>query len=334
MTHYEVCNKIIDIFSVYIPDYIEPAKIGQVAENVIHGVPGEINKNAKVIAQCELALFTTDETIIPGDITLGYAIENDLLDFTNFTSKLIPQHTDGTNFNREVFIFNAVSDALAMAMLKRCTDKSGNTIDVTAKAKKDYRFGIVRETSELAARMQASHPGCKFTGLEEYLGEIFPGSVWIHDKAFGHGHRIRPDYRCESLKLIVELDGTPHYKDPGVMERDLKNQSIYEDWGYKVVRIPYFVQLTREVVLELFGVDTCIDLCDPETPSMGAEWENTPAYCCTAGVARMATEFDRFPQQFAVNLMHLISEDKNNRTGASILQWFMCPGNRYIGAVI
>ena len=312
---YDVCFKIAEIFKVYVPDWKEPCKNAQAAENVIRSCQEEIEGKARELLEIEEVEGDTS-------ITLARAIEEGLLDFSGFECRLIPQHTDGTRFNRDTFIFNALAEALSAAMVNALRKSPENT---------EYRFGIARETSELAAKAREAHQEYRFTGLDEYLSVIFPGEKWIHDKAFGHGLRIRPDYRCERLKLIVEFDGTPHYTDPKVMERDRKNQDTYEDWGYRVVRIPYFVQLTREVIQELFGVDVGCDLVDPEIPSMGKEWENTPAYCCTAGVARMASDFDRFPQQFGVNLEHLVKQGDNNVTGASILKWFMVPENRYVG---
>lgn len=51
--------------------------------------------------------------------------------------------------------------------------------------------------------------------------------------------------RSESLKLIVEIDGLPHYQNPIVILKDKEKTKLYEEFGYKVVRIPYFIQLTN-----------------------------------------------------------------------------------------
>lgn len=40
----------------------------------------------------------------------------------------------------------------------------------------------------------------------------------------GVKYRIRSDYRSDSLRLIVEFDGLPHYKDPAVIIKDDKTQ--------------------------------------------------------------------------------------------------------------
>ena len=83
-------------------------------------------------------------------------------------------------------------------------------------------WGFLRETAEKAevAGLDADTGLCR-TGLEEYLKEIFPNTTdWIHDKIIkgmivdGKQSRIRPDYRSESLKLIIEFDGLQHYQNP------------------------------------------------------------------------------------------------------------------------
>ena len=56
------------------------------------------------------------------------------------------------------------------------------------------------------------------------------------------------------IKKIVEYDGLQHYTNPINILKDCKNQEIYEKFGYRVIRIPYFIQLTNEVVKEIFNV--------------------------------------------------------------------------------
>ena len=143
------------------------------------------------------------------------------------------------------------------------------------------------------------------TGLDEYLSVIFPNTHdWIHDKAFGihkdgKKYNIRPDYRSDSLKMIVEFDGLPHYTNPQNIIKDKKNTSIYELNGYKVVRIPYFIQLTNKAVEELFGVKVKEPLFNINYPSLGGiGLKHNPSYLCPGGLKRMATEFKRFPDQY------------------------------------
>ena len=107
------------------------------------------------------------------------------------------------------------------------------------------QWGFLRETKEKAVKAGIDKDtGVCRTGLDEYLEVIFSGSEWIHDTPFGildvKNYRIRPDYRWERLKFIVEFDGVQHYQKPDVIRKDGENQKIYESFGYHVVRIPFF----------------------------------------------------------------------------------------------
>jgi len=187
------------------------------------------------------------------------------------------------------------------------------------------QWGFLRETKEAAekAGIDKDTAICR-TGLEEYLSVIFPATHdWIHDKGGieldGKKLGTRPDYRSESLKMIIELDGLPHYTNPDVILKDIQNTKNYEKAGYKVVRIPYFIQLSKDAVKELFDVDLDQELFDESIPSLGLKGRNTPAYLCHEGVKRMAKEFLRFPHQYEVNLKALKEANNSFLSGLDLL---------------
>ena len=100
------------------------------------------------------------------------------------------------------------------------------------------KWGFLRETSEKAQKAGIdSDTGLHRTGLEEYLKVIFPEiskEEWIHDKGVpGSKSQTRPDYRCESLKLIVEFDGLQHYQKPDVICADEIKTICTRQWVTK-----------------------------------------------------------------------------------------------------
>lgn len=185
------------------------------------------------------------------------------------------------------------------------------------------KWGFVRETRDMASGTD-KETGLNRTGLEDYIKFIFPEipeDHWVHDKSIPNsGRRIRPDYRCEDLKLLIEFDGLQHYQQPDKIRKDRETQTLYESLGYKVIRIPYFIQLTNEVVKTMFGREVGEPLFDPVVPSMAISGRNTPAFCCPAGLQRMAEEFRLYPQQYRVNLEFLESQDDDFMTAASLLK--------------
>ena len=91
-----------------------------------------------------------------------------------------------------------------------------------------------------------------YNGLNKCLEKLFQNNEFIHDKFLkinGNyvlnkiGNKIRPDYLCKELKLIVEFDGYHHYLDPYVIYKDNINTELLKDLGYNVIRIPFYIQL-------------------------------------------------------------------------------------------
>ena len=134
-----------------------------------------------------------------------------------------------------------------------------------------------------------------FTPLSEYLEVIFPKvSDWEQNKRFKFEERRyhEVDYISECLKLVIESDGIiGHYTNPEKILRDSEKAKIFSSIGYKFVNIPYFIQLTNEVVETMFEVHVEERLFDPKLPSFVKG--NTPGYLCPLGIKRMAQEFKK-----------------------------------------
>ncbi len=192
-------------------------------------------------------------------------------------------------------------------------------------------FGFLRETTELAIKSGIDKDFNIYrTRLDVYLDVIFPEiSDWVHNKTVpnlldssGRVRKFRPDYRSESLKLVVEFDGLPHYQDPDVIRKDNDSYQLYESNGYKLVRIPYFIQLTNAAVEHLFDRICGTALFDSNTPSLGIHSKCTPAYLCVDGIKRMAIDFKSFPDQYAVNMQYLKEVDTDHKSGWEYLEYF------------
>ncbi len=188
------------------------------------------------------------------------------------------------------------------------------------------KWGFLRETTELAKKAGIDKDtGLHRTGLDEYLKVIFPNiNDWIHDKTLGTvngiNYKSRPDYRSETLKMIIEFDGLQHYTKPDIIEKDIRLTKIYEDLGYRVVRIPYFIQLSNNAIKKFFGIDVKEFLFDESIPSLGYKGQNTPAYLCPAGLVRMVKDFQNFPEQYKTNFEFLKKQNEPFKTGVEFLE--------------
>jgi hypothetical protein len=131
--------------------------------------------------------------------------------------------------------------------------------------------------------------------LGDFLRARFDPAV-VADKCIpGATHRFRPDYRSDRHRTIVEFDGDSHYCSARRVLADMRRDKLLCEAGYVVIRIPYFVQLTQEVIEDLFGAaieDTSDFRCFPH-----GFISNTvvfPADFCELGLARFEADLMRF----------------------------------------
>ncbi len=188
-----------------------------------------------------------------------------------------------------------------------------------------HEWGFLRETQEMADREGRDPSGGCRTGLDTYLKAIFPDvNDWVHNRVIkgvvGMAKGKRPDYRSEMLKLIIEFDGVQHYTDPQKIWDDEEKTAAFMELGYRVVRIPYFIQLTNEAVMELFNICVEEPLFPAGTASFTSLGKYLPAYLCPAGLKRMAADFAAFPKQYEINLHALKELGPDHITGASLLE--------------
>lgn len=203
------------------------------------------------------------------------------------------------------------------------------------------KWGYLREHSTIALA-EGNDPITHLprTGLDQYLKVIFPKTNdWKYNEKIPKaevpteiGYRkFTPDYRSKSLKIIVEFDGIPHYKYYNEdNEETNEKQQYYFSLGYKVVRIPYFIQLTTKVVSQLFNLEIKDELCDASLTSLTPFLKNTPPYLSGHGIIRMASEYHKFPEQFALNIQYLKKLNDEKHTGAKLLEMIYNNIEKYI----
>jgi hypothetical protein len=73
----------------------------------------------------------------------------------------------------------------------------------------------------------------------------------IVNKKFFNTKR-RPDYRIDKYKLIFEYDGPDHYRNPFKIYSDKRKFNEYKNRGYRVVRWPYYMQLSKDAAKYIF----------------------------------------------------------------------------------
>ena len=87
--------------------------------------------------------------------------------------------------------------------------------------------------------------------LGNFLSQLFKGEEIIHNKKIKELN-FRPDYYLPCRKLIVEFDGFRHFTDNVIATQDVYKDFITLDNKFNLIRIPYFVQLSKRNIEFLF----------------------------------------------------------------------------------
>lgn len=129
--------------------------------------------------------------------------------------------------------------------------------------------------------------------LEKVLRQIFPNTTFIRDRQVPKsGLRTRPDFRNDGLNLIVEFDGDQHYRNVSKIKREKKKTDTYTAMGYKVVRIPYFIQISTDTIKHLFDIDLDYEQTYPH--GYISDKVILPADYCEIGIQKFLADLNRF----------------------------------------
>jgi len=127
------------------------------------------------------------------------------------------------------------------------------------------------------------------SNLGGYLNRIY-GREWIHDKRFIT--LKRPDYRNDDLKLIVEFDGPKHFTSSERIVQDLERDKFYLENGYNTIRIPMYIQMSKDVVKNLFGIEMEIEQEYPHGFISDASTMVYPSDFCELGIEKFKYDLD------------------------------------------
>lgn len=117
----------------------------------------------------------------------------------------------------------------------------------------------------------------------------------VHNRQFDW-YKFRPDFVSHKHKLIVEYDGNSHYMKAKTILDDQKKTEIIIAAGFKIIRIPYFVQLDKQVMKNLFSNYMIEEPYDYVDYPHGFIDKNVflPADFCSLGIRRFYCDLKRF----------------------------------------
>lgn len=169
----------------------------------------------------------------------------------------------------------------------------------------------LRERTYKEAVSQPNHMNC-------ILAKLFPNEEILDDCCLPMekekrpkivGKNFRPDFILPQRKLVIEIDGDScnkkgHYSNARVAIKDIQKTKACESVGYKVVRIPFYVQLDLEMVKFYFGIDYEQELY-PACHCHGFEHPLAalPSDFCDLGIERFEKEMAVLPQDVRATII-------------------------------
>jgi hypothetical protein len=94
--------------------------------------------------------------------------------------------------------------------------------------------------------------------------------------------------------VVVEYDGDHHFRNSLQIKRDFEKDEPVKGLGFKVIRIPYWVQLTVQTLNHYFGISAEIVQGFPHGFITTVIF---PASFCELGVERLHNELESLPKK-------------------------------------
>ena len=149
---------------------------------------------------------------------------------------------------------------------------------------------------------------------------FWPNGEWGSQKRFAYDPKNKRKYYMvdcysDKMKIIWEYEGPDHYENVWKLKRDEERAEYFENLGYKFLRWPYWLQLTKDVAKHYFGnnyseekylkaIKEVYKVNKAEyvlSPGLHSS-RNTPANYVANGVRRFMKELDELPRSAKAQL--------------------------------
>lgn len=187
------------------------------------------------------------------------------------------------------------------------------------------------------------------SSLSEYLEYIFPDTEIIYDSIIPkeiqeercrlHNlniefKRYRPDARIESESIIVEFYGINHFQSPSRILHDWVKESYLEDLGYKVITIPFYVQLTKDMIKFYFNKDVqegskVKSGFYSTTKDKTKLNPNCPASFSSLGYRRFLMDLEEYPKSTQQEIIDSLKYQQQYNPGLLVLPDILSPEYAY-----
>lgn len=119
-----------------------------------------------------------------------------------------------------------------------------------AKFNKIFNYELKKRATNPGGATVTNKKDDKILEILKIFLELKKKEIIVNEKFFNS--KRRPDYRIDKFKLIFEYDGPDHYRNPFKIYSDKRKFNEYKNKGYRVVRWPYYMQLSKDAARYIF----------------------------------------------------------------------------------
>ena len=145
--------------------------------------------------------------------------------------------------------------------------------------------------------------------MKNILNEIFKGATEKSKESPDSNELYERTWsssiETNNEKLVINYDDYEHYCNAVLIKTDNEEEEIAKELGYKVIRIPYWIQLDSITVKHYFGVES-----DIKTEYLHG-FGNTsvfPASFCEKGIERFSQELKMLPGEIKYEIIMSLRE--------------------------
>jgi very-short-patch-repair endonuclease len=144
--------------------------------------------------------------------------------------------------------------------------------------------------------------------------------LWVLQDRYGED-RVKSEVRLGTSLMradilldddtVIEFDGPHHYTSARTICSDIRKNALCHKLGFKIVRVPFWLQLDTETA-GILGLSDEIYF-DTAFPHGWITSDIFPASFCEAGIARFYTEFANLPKHIRQMVYDNIHENAAQR---------------------
>jgi hypothetical protein len=125
-------------------------------------------------------------------------------------------------------------------------------------------------------------------------------------------------FRDGKRTVVVEYEGDEHYRNTLKIKADNEKDAVAREQGFRIVLVPYWVQLDPVMLKTWFGIDAEVE---QDFPHGFISTKIFPASFCAMGIARFERELSSLPEAVRAAVIKSLRDGLRNTGSSTWCRW-------------